>query len=127
MYSKIKKWLKKKLLALVEVLKDFKEEIFTIPFLIIGVYMYKAYMSLRFPNDHQLSIPSQTDYMFTDAVKLIVSTMIAWLAIRISFPKAYQYLKYEFYQFSDEMSEEEKRKYSLLIFFAFLFAFILIN
>ncbi|WP_024740906.1 CHAP domain-containing protein [Tenacibaculum maritimum] len=108
-------------------IKTYKEELLALPLLIIVLLAFKSFLNAMYPDTAQFDLASEVETISWAIIKLIVFTSSAWFALRVVFPKPFRYLKNKFYQDFDQISCDEKRRISLRIFFAFLFALVFLS
>lgn len=104
-----------------------KEELVFIPVMMLILYGVKIFLANFFPDSAQFDIPSEVETITFSVLRLTIYTSLSWLIVRIVFPAVYKYLRDEFYQKFLTLEDGEKRKISFFIFFAFLFALIMLS
>lgn len=108
-------------------LKTFKEELVSIPLLLIGFFFLNWILSTIFPNSAFFDFASQMETIVFRIVSFVVALSVAWLGLRIAFPQMYRYLKDEFYHKFDDLPPGMKRKYAIRFFLVFVICVALVS
>ncbi len=107
--------------------KTFKEELISIPALLIGFFLLNWILSSLFPNSAFFDFASQIETIAFRIVSFVVALSIAWFGLRIAFPQLYRYLKDEFYHKFDQLPDDIKRKYAIRFFLVFVICVALVS
>jgi hypothetical protein len=108
-------------------LKTYKEELITIPLLMIGIWLIRLAFGWFFPDSGLYDLPSEFETIYWTVIKMVVYTSLAWFSIRIVFPPVFKFLKEEFYEGFEHLKADEKRRIGLIVFFAFLFSLVFLS
>ncbi len=108
-------------------LNTYKEELVVIPVLIIGFFLLNWILSTAYPNSAFFDVSSQMETMYFRLVSVVVCFAFAWMALRISFPQVYDYLREDFYHNFEDLPSETKRKYAVRIFLVFVIVVALVS
>lgn len=104
----------------------YKEEIVAIPILLTVFYICNWIFTIIFPDSAFFDFPSQIETIIHNIVTFIIAITSANLAIWISFPNIYKWLRGTFYDFNGEMNKELKSNYAVAILITFIIASALI-
>lgn len=107
--------------------KTFKQELISIPSLLVGFFLLNGILSRWFPNSAFFDFASQVETIAFRVLSFVIALAIAWMGLRIAFPQMYTYLKDEFYHKFGDLTEEDKRKYSIRFFLVFLICVALVS
>ncbi|MCL6103090.1 MAG: CHAP domain-containing protein [Bacteroidetes bacterium] len=108
-------------------LKTYKEELVAIPVLVLGFFLLNWILSSLFPNSAFFDFSSQMETIYYRLLSVVVCFAFAWLALRISFPQVYNYLREEFYHNFEDLDPATKRKYAIRIFLVFVICVALVS
>jgi len=106
---------------------NFKEEIISIPIMILGFFALNWGLGKLFPSSAFFDFFSQVETIAFRVLAYVVTITMAWLGLRIMFPSVYKYLHEEFYHNFDTMQEEDKRKWGIRIFLVLLICAALVS
>jgi hypothetical protein len=104
----------------------YKEEIIAIPILLCVFYIFNFIFSLFFPNSAFFDFASQIETILHNILVFIIAITSANLAIWISFPNIYKWLRGTFYDFNGEMEKKLKSNYAVALLITFIIAAALI-
>lgn len=104
----------------------YKQEFIAIPILLGIFYLCNFIFTLFFPNSAFFDFPSQIESIIHNIVKFIVAITSANLAIWISFPNIYKWLREDFYNFNGTMDQKMKNIFAVAILITFIIAAALI-
>ena len=104
-----------------------KQEIIAIPVIFGLWYAYKIIMITFYPNDFQLSLVSQLDFMISAVFKLIFYTTFVKILMWIIVPSIYNYFKQKTYKYNGEMNDSDKTKWSIVVYITFLISLVLLS
>ena len=107
--------------------KTFKEELVSIPVLIIGFFALNWTLSRMFPGSAFFDFASQIETIAFRVLSFVICLSIAWLGMRIAFPQMYRYLKDEFYHNFNLLDDDIKRKYAIRFFLVFVISVALVS
>lgn len=108
-------------------LKTFKEELIAIPAILIGFFLLNWFLSSMFPNSAFFDFSSQMETIYFRLVSVVVCFTFAWVALRITFPQIYSYLREEFYHNFEDLPEATKRKYAIRVLLVILICVALVS
>jgi fructose-specific phosphotransferase system IIC component len=111
-------WLKFKYTSFYQ---TYKEEMIVIPVLVLIFYFFNDYFITAYPQDAFYDFPSQVETIMYKILLFVVTLVVAHLALRITFPKVYQYLNKQIYHRFDQIENKEANQYAV----AFILAFIM--
>lgn len=100
----------------------YKEEMIAIPILLGVFYLCNFIFTIFFPGSAFFDFPSQMETIIHNVVTFIIAITSANLAIWISFPNIYKWLRGTFYDFNGEMDSELKSKFAVAILITFIIA-----
>lgn len=101
-------------------LKTYKEELLVIPMLMFGFYLLNWLLSSLYPNSAFFDFSSQMETIYFRLISVVVNFAFAWVALRITFPQVYSYLREEFYHNFEDLPGGTKRKYAVVILLVFI-------
>lgn len=107
--------------------KTFKEELISIPTLLVVFFLVNGLLTKYYPNSAFFDFPSQMETLVSKLISFVVLLTFAWIGLRITFPQLYRYLRVEFYHKFNELVEPDKRKYAVIIFLVFVLSMALIS
>lgn len=111
-------WLKFKYTSFYQ---TYKEEMIAVPVLLLIFYLFNHYFISLFPNDAFYDFPSQIETIMYKILLFVVTLFVAHLALRITFPKVYDFLNKKVYHKFDELEDKEATRYAI----AFILIFIM--
>lgn len=104
----------------------YKEEFIAIPILLTVFYFCNFLFAVIFPGSAFFDFPSQIETIVHNIVTFIIAITSANLAIWISFPNIYNFLRTTFYDFNGELDKKTKSNYAVAILIVFIIAAALI-
>ena len=107
--------------------KTFKEELVSIPVLLIGFFLLNWLLSYLYPNSAFFDFASQIETIAFRVVSFILALSIAWFGLRIAFPQMFTYLKDEFYHNFEDLDDDLKRKYAIRFFLVFVICVAMVS
>lgn len=108
-------------------LKTFKEELVSIPLLLVGFFALNWILGVLFPGSAFFDFASQMETIAFRVLSFIICLSVAWVGLRIAFPQLYRYLKDEFYHKFYLLPEDVKRKYAIRFFLVFVICVALVS
>lgn len=100
----------------------YKEEMIAIPILLGVFYLCNFIFTIFFPSSAFFDFPSQVETIIHNIVTFIIAITSANLAIWISFPNIYNFLRTTFYDFNGELDKKTKSNYAVAILITFIIA-----
>jgi hypothetical protein len=107
--------------------KTFKEELISIPLLLIGFWGLNYALSKLFPDSAFFDFASQMETIAFRVLSFVICLSVAWFGLRIAFPQLFIYLKDQFYHNFDNLPEDLKRKYAIRFFLVFVICVALVS
>lgn len=105
----------------------FKEEIITIPVLVVALLFFKKLLRFVFPESAQYDLPSEVETIVFSFIKLIFYSSLAWLALRIIFPAMYQHFKSTIYDLRLNKEDKDKNIVAIIFYALFLISLVLLS
>ena len=102
---------------------DLKTSLLILPIISALAYLWQWFMTVKYPNDFQLNIPSQLDFLIVGVLKFVVIYIIFKVLLRLIAPDIYK-IAINAAEFWKDSTPKENRLYTTLIYFCFLFALI---
>ena len=106
---------------------NFKEELVSIPVLILAFFALNWILGKLFPQSGFFDFFSQLETIAYKVLAFVVAITMAWLGLRIMFPSVFRYLHDEFYHKFEILPDEERRKWALRIFLVLLICAALVS
>lgn len=100
----------------------YRQEFIAIPILLGTFYIVNFIFTVIFPGSAFFDFPSQIETIVHNIVTFIIAITSANLAIWISFPNIYNFLRTTFYDFNGELDKKTKSNYAVAILIAFIIA-----
>ncbi len=100
--------------------KTFKEEIISISILVFGFFCLNWVLGKFFPNSAFFDFFSELENIFYGVVRFIVVLAVAWIGVRVIFPKVFKFLKDEFYTEFSTLDKNIKYILGTAIFLVFV-------
>ena len=107
-------------------IKTYKEELITIPLLILGFYFINFLLMTLFPNSAFFDFFSEIENVVSKIVFFFISLWIAHLSLRISFPGIYKFLHENIYNNFDSIPTDKKIDYSIKFILVFILSAALV-
>ena len=104
----------------------YKQEAIAIPILLFIFYVCNYFFTILFPNSAFFDFVSQIGTIVNNIIMFIIAITSANLAIYISFPNVYKWIRGTFYDFNGEMDKNLKSKFAVAILITFIIAAALI-
>lgn len=101
-------------------LKNFKEESIALPASLICFFLINYMLAYKFPTAALFDVASQLETLYYGAPAFIITLVVTWIGIRITFPAIYKYLRRDFYEGFATLPDDSKRKYAVILFIVFL-------
>ena len=107
--------------------QTFKEEMLTIPVVMLLFFAINYGLSAAFPNSAFFDFASQSETLAFRVVSFVTVLAIAWFGLRIAMPPVFRFLIDDFYHKFDEIPAKEKRQWAVIIFLVFLLSVALVS
>jgi len=102
--------------------KIFKEELVTIPLLILGFFLINWTLNTLFPGNAFFDFFSEMENIAYSVLRFIVVLAVSWFGVRVIFPNVFKFLKDEFYENFPKLETKLKYILATAIFLVFVLA-----
>ncbi len=103
-------------------LKTFKEELISVPLLIVVFFAINWGLNSLFPGNAFFDFYSELENIIYSVLRFIIALSVSWVGVRVIFPKVYFFLKNEFYVNFSEQETTLKYILAVSIFLMFVLA-----
>lgn len=103
-----------------------KEELITIPLLIIGFALLNWMLSVVFPDSTNFKVMAQLETLVYFSLKIVTIITISWFAFRVSLPPLWRLFR-KFYNNEDSLDEVKRMILAIILFCVFILAGAIIS